>query len=237
MKVTTLSMLREQDFGIYEGKPFSARYDDSRKAANTKEKSDVHREGQDHGGVESKESMGKRAKAFNDEHLVPAIQRSKDNTSAIAVVSHGIFLGHIWRAFLRLLPHNSVTLSPGLAVGGGVGGTTLEHLGGWSNTGYLELILQRVEAASVDRCQPDDVDQTILSSGPTSTKHGEAISPQDSLADVKVTIKTINGRGHLTSLKRTRGGVGSSKLDEGQKTIESFFKKRKCDEVRSKSND
>ena len=40
-------------------------------------------------------------------------------------------------------------------------------------------------------------------------------------------IKVINGRGHLQGLKRTGGGVGSARHDDGQKSIETFFKRRR----------
>jgi hypothetical protein len=38
---------------------------------------------------------------------------------------------------------------------------------------------------------------------------------------------TVNGKDHLKGLKRTGGGVGSSRHDASQKGIESFFKRRK----------
>lgn len=38
-------------------------------------------------------------------------------------------------------------------------------------------------------------------------------------------IQTVNGKDHLKGLKRTGGGVGSSQFDEGQRKIETFFKK------------
>ncbi|KAL6710868.1 hypothetical protein ACN47E_007925 [Coniothyrium glycines] len=42
-------------------------------------------------------------------------------------------------------------------------------------------------------------------------------------------IRTINGKDHLLGLKRTGGGVGSSRHDASQKSIETFFKRRKVD--------
>ncbi len=227
MRVTKLPTLREQDFGIYEGKPFSARHDKSKQSVDGDKGAQIKRQDQERENVESKESMGRRAKAFIDEHLVPIIkQKVDDDTSNIAVVSHGIFLSHLWRGFLRLLPVNSVALSPNLALEGGRG-ITLEYIGGWSNTGYLELTLRRAEAASVDQRQPGDIGQPTLPGRSTPPSPNKATTTEESLDGIKVTIVTINGKDHLAGLKRTRGGVGSSKQEDGQTTIDVFFKKRK----------
>jgi phage baseplate assembly protein gpV len=43
------------------------------------------------------------------------------------------------------------------------------------------------------------------------------------------TILAINGKDHLKGLKRTGGGVGSSRHDTSQKSIETFFKRRKVE--------
>lgn len=64
----------------------------------------------------------------------------------------------------------------------------------WSNTGYLEL------------------DLFLVSPDP---------GPGPSL---RITALIYNGREHLKSLKRTRGGVGSSKYDPKQRKLDSFFK-------------
>ena len=52
-----------------------------------------------------------------------------------------------------------------------------------------------------------------------------AAVPYASLAGFTMLINTVNGKDHLKHLKRTGGGVGSSKFDDKQKTIESFFKR------------
>lgn len=41
---------------------------------------------------------------------------------------------------------------------------------------------------------------------------------------LRITALTYNGREHLKGLKRTRGGVGSSKHDPKQRKLDSFFK-------------
>ena len=116
----------------------------------------------------------------------------------VALVSHGIILSHLWRCLLKLFGKGTVTLAPGLSLRSG-SVTPLEYLGGWSNTGYLEL----------------DVEAPV-ESGPQEAR----------VPDLKMVIKAVNGKEHLTGLKRTRG-VGSSQHDEGQKKIETFFKKAK----------
>lgn len=221
--VIALPVLREQDFGYYEGKPFSARTQDSNKSGKENHRLQ-HLDDPDYKDMESKESMAARASEYLQQYIVPIIHGQADQ-SAIAIVSHGIMLSHLWRSFLKLLPKNSVALSPGLSVGTS-GVTPLEYLGGWSNTGYLELNIQRKEAASED----------YVSLTPTPTPAHASLEVDNvaltPLADIDLsgftaTIITVNGKEHLKGLKRTRGGVGSSRHDEGQKTMESFFKKQK----------
>ncbi|KAL9576858.1 MAG: hypothetical protein Q9212_006761 [Teloschistes hypoglaucus] len=189
--------LREQDFGFYEGKPFYARQYGSKKSGKDNHRSE-HREDPDFKDVESKESMAARTTSFIDEYLKPLlIAESAEQQRAVAIVSHGNLLSHLWRSILGMFGTNrtTVALAAGVSIGNG-GVTPLEYLGGWSNTGYLEL------------------DMTMV-----SVK--EEASPRN-----KIIIKTVNGKDHLKGLKRARG-VGSSQYDEGQKKIESFFKKTK----------
>lgn len=216
LTVRQLPVLREQDFGFYEGKPFYARQQSSRKSGK-----DTHRsQHQDEPGfhnVESKESMTARTNAFVAEHLRPLILRdSSEHQSIIAIVSHGIILSHLWRSILGLFAKSTVALAPGLSVGGD-NGTSLEHLGGWSNTGFLELDIS---------FSPPDTASTVHEMKAAAAKANEAdtnVLPPN----FKMLIKAVNGKDHLKGLKRARG-VGSSRYDEGQKKIESFFKKTKA---------
>ena len=216
--MTTLKVLREQDFGFYEGKPLYARSRDSSKSGKDNHRSQ-HQDDPDFQDVESKESMDSRMNTFLRDHLVPLLHNEKrEKKEVVAIVSHGIILSHLWRCFLKLLPKNSVTLSPRLSVGTG-GVTALEYLGGWSNTGYLELDVQKKwpatnNAAKASRSLPCSSESPSIDDGSTPTLH-----------EYKVIVKTVNGKEHLQGLKRTRV-VGSSKYDEGQKSIESFFKKQ-----------
>ena len=218
LEVTALKVLREQDFGYYEGKPFYARSQDSSKSGKDSDRAQ-HQDDPDFKDVESKESMAARMNDFLRDHLLPIIYKEGAKEKAVAIVSHGIILSHLWKSFLKLLPKDSVSLSPEISIGSGRV-TPLEYLGGWSNTGYLELDLSRrsQEATSND----------ILGSTPSqSSKMDSSSSASLSLASHKVIIKTVNGKAHLQGLKRTKGGVGSAKFDEDQKSIDSFFKKRK----------
>ena len=219
LRVTELTVLREQDFGYYEGKPFYARPRESSKSGKEHHRSQ-HQDDPDFKDVESKESMDRRMNDFLRDHLVPIIHEegwTKEKT--VAIVSHGIILSHLWRCLLKTLPKDSVTLSPGVSIGSG-GVTPLEYLGGWSNTGYLELDLHtRSPARAHNKARPTSPSQSPKLSSPSSF--------DKSLSGYYVSIKTVNGKAHLQGLKRTKGGVGSAKFDEGQKSIESFFKKRK----------
>jgi hypothetical protein len=129
--VVMLPVLAEQDFGSYEGKKFYEQPAESNRQA--------HNDVEGFVDVESKESLARRADSFLDEHLLPIILGVTVHTQqVIAVVSHGIMLSALWKRLLLRLPLHSVTLSTEHAV---PHRPSLEHLGGWSNTGYLELYM------------------------------------------------------------------------------------------------
>lgn len=203
-------MLREQDFGSCEGKSFSAR----QRATGVESKEDYisqHRQDPEFKDVESKESMDARMDSFVMEHLVPllTIEGSKAEVT-FAIISHGIILNHLWKSFRKLVPRANVASFPGMEVRGG-----LEYLGGWSNTGYLELDIQRVSTDS-----PLKLSGNIQTMPPSPDK--DKTLP---LLPLRMVVKAVNSTDHLKNLKRTRGGVGSAKFDDGQKKIDSFFKR------------
>ena len=252
----------EQDFGDLEGKKWS----------------EIRTELQNKPGyvpVETKEAMGQRADTFLDEYLLPLFDGANGGTDpVIAIVSHGVFLSTLWKRLLRRLPAKSISLSPGLQ---STARPLLGHLGGWSNTGYLELHMARDEtgkssisadAVPSPTSKPDmsqlvesypadiigavDALQVVqqeatgsdgTSSAPThDTAQVVDITPAVSAAPIPLTprtsgpriargwtttVLTVNGKDHLKGLKRTGGGVGSSRHDVSQKGIESFFKRRK----------
>ena len=219
LQVTALTVLREQDFGFYEGRPFHARSKDSNQSGKENHRSH-HQDDPDFKDVESKESMALRMSSFLQNYLVPAIlSEPMEHNNDIVIVSHGIILSQLWKCFLKLIAKNSITLSPGLSVGTGAA-TPLEYLGGWSNTGYLELKILKKEATAMS----DVATPTIPPSTPDPLNADSHAFPP--LYQYRVIIETVNGKEHLKGLKRTRG-VSSSKFEESQKSIDSFFKKRK----------
>ena len=216
--VLQLEILREQDFGFYEGKPFYARPRTSDKSGKEDHRLQ-HQNDADFKDVESKESMSSRTDLIVVQHLIPILTNGSDEEdTTVVLVSHGIILNHLWRSILKRFSQNSVALLPGLSVSGG-GSTPLEYLGGWSNTGYLELEIVKKSSELLE--------------GSTTFSTGPSAAPKEPAADIvllqayKMTIKVVNGKEHLTGLNRTRN-VGSSQHDEGQRNIESFFKKRKA---------
>ncbi|KAI4944800.1 hypothetical protein J4E91_008487 [Alternaria rosae] len=243
--VVQLRALMEQDFGSKEGKKFYDRLDNKDTPGFVE--------------VESKDTMAHRADAFLDEHLLPLLgEVSEDADTVVAIVSHGIFLSTLWKRLLLRLPRQSVALSPKLQA---TARPSLEHLGGWSNTGYLELYVTRAEpsdhstSADVRAAPTPEPSSSPVEMSATDQGLGEVKVPQavvgrgqhDSEAPIRVpgqaspaiaprlaegwsaTILAINGKDHLRSLKRTGGGIGSSRHDASQKSIETFFKRLKVE--------
>lgn len=208
--------------------------------------------------------MKLRCARFIDAYLIPILLEEEEG-QVVVIVAHGIILSHLWRGILGRFRESNVSVSSDIT--GVAAGFSLQHLGGWSNTGYLELVVtdaasvisttsplkrklsEGVEVGDVVPAVPDQMsnvvqpvavadDQTPRSSSPrtppptTPTKPlpsspQEPLSPTTILSSKKLSIKAINSLTHLTGLKKTRGGIGSLKHDDSQKTISSFFKKRK----------
>lgn len=229
LTVTQIPLLREQDFGFYEGKPFYARSKSINKSGKDAHR-EQHRDDPDFKDVESKESMGTRMDTFLDQQLLPILRdESQALENTIAIVSHGIILSVLWRCLLKRFAPRTVSLAPGLSADGG-GVTLLEYLGGWSNTGYLELDIRPrdmpVDGQMSTRAFPaSDNNVEIVEKVPGNQQSDFTTSA--TFTGHKMVIRAVNGKEHLKALKRTGGGVGSSKFDEGQKSIETFFKKRK----------
>ncbi|KAI9665791.1 MAG: hypothetical protein M1821_003725 [Bathelium mastoideum] len=270
IEIVPCRALIEQDFGFYEGKSFYNRPRDS----NLTGKQAHQKEYENEPGFvppESKESMARRADSFLDEHLLPLLQEERSSTEYIvAVVSHGMLLSSLWRCLLRRLPAKSVTIAPEVLASKSF--VDLEHLGGWSNTGFLELSIAQKSSALVheaaedlaqvspelsnagceaasevepsEQVAPNTVGNTLVNDEvhtrtDTKTELGTVAVPRASeptasleqrsnmLSEWAITIMTVNGKTHLKGIKRTGGGVGSAKFQEDQKTIETFFKRRK----------
>ncbi len=259
-ETTKLQLLREQDFGFYEGKKFFERPREGNKSGKDAHL-EAHRDEPGFVDVESKESMRIRVESFIDAHLVQLMHGVEEDKS-VAVVAHGIILSHLWRAILRRF-HLFVTVASGVQAT--APGFSLEYLGGWSNTGYLDLEVKKRAGRSNSNIESDGAatPTTISSSSrvwtapdpvlpdgsaaedttcqgsfappqkpamSSSIAIGPSIAPSPrGLQELHLVVKAVNSQEHLRGLKKTRGGVGSLKHDPNQKTVDSFFKKRKLE--------
>lgn len=201
--------------------------------------------------MESKESMAKRADHFLDHHLLPLLNfDSASREHTVAIVSHGILLSNLWRRLLLRLPRRSLTIAA--EVTAARGDIVLEHLGGWSNTGFLQLTIRRDDLTSSDlkdksttQDESSNVEADKSSSDPSLIIETTALTanPQkdpDIKSDLPLSSKAkemldgystrilaIDSKQHLAGLKRQRGGIGRSAHDESQKKLDGFFKKQR----------
>ncbi|KAF2093300.1 PGAM-domain-containing protein [Rhizodiscina lignyota] len=224
-RVKPVPELIEQDFGYYEGKNWTHmpskggkhdRYEQHRAQPGFKE-------------PESVDSMAARMDSFLSDHLFPLLREDTTAEDAcVAIVSHGLAMPVMWQQMILHLPFKSLTAADHLIEARGT--IVVDRLGGWSNTGYLELDLQRT---MTDKFYPgaEAYAEFIVDGGDKdgtcSTSDDVVAKPKRSIHQFTVTITAINSVEHLKGLKRTGGGVGSSKHDEAQKTIDTFFKRRR----------
>lgn len=213
-------LLREQDFGSFELLPWNPKdpsfvppnpLDDNFKP---KEPADV---------------MSKRADDFLDDFIWPLLAIDQQDEQTTAIVSHGLFLAALWRALLVRFGRNSVIVGPD--AGPIAHGRPLEHLGAWTNTGYLELEIT-MQSPTATTLNP--VDSIIASTVPGRARNDESrvtadaehsgVTPTSDKLAATMKILRVNSRSHLSNLKRTRW-VGSSAADDRQQKLETFFKK------------
>lgn len=249
--IMSLSILREKDFGSYEGRPYHTMPRASKRSGRMNRSGPVD--------VESKESLARRMDLYLEEHLLPIMRSSgSENKHVVAVVAHGVVLSTLWRRLLVRLPPTSVRCHPELlAVRKTI---NLEHLGGYSNTGYLELDLQSHDHETLPRLRGGTVEMSVDDSlalqhrveeqplNAVNVRHmvgletmpdvcgDKATDNTDTVVSVvlnavvsgwSATIMVINGQRHLKDLKRARGGLGSARHDEEQTKIDAFFKRRR----------
>lgn len=255
--VAQVKELAEQDFGSLEGVSFMARQPGSKVSGKDTHRT-LHKDDPDFVDVESKDSMIRRVDVFLDEHLLPIVQSTATTSLCVAVVSHGITLSYLWRRLLHRMPARSVTVHPEVA--SKYSGIDLERIGGWSNTGYLELDISytAVVTAATSQTTPvsivpgntppkDDLknvkvpisppplqsasEASVIEASPkTDTVPKAAATPaNNTFVGWTIAVCAVNSKQHLVGLKRTGGGVGSSRHDDKQKTIETFFKRRKLE--------
>jgi broad specificity phosphatase PhoE len=228
LRIEQLAILREQDFGYYEGKPFIAR--PSLSSRSGKEKDREKRSG-DPGfiEVESKDAMAHRMDSFMDEYLLPVLMRSGSTESIVAIVSHGIILSYLWKRLLKRFSAGSVRLASRLSAGEKPG-PMLESLGRWSNTAFLDLEIRKHAPSSKMRKSKASSAMGPRKDAAVASTSARSASPSSSALMLRgwdMTVKSVNNKGHLAGLKRTKGGIGSSKHDSSQKTMDRFLKKQK----------
>ncbi|KAL9115245.1 MAG: hypothetical protein Q9227_001039 [Pyrenula ochraceoflavens] len=196
------ALLREQDFGSKELEHWNSK----RRGQDESAQKSISNGFRD---KESLESMVLRADSFLDEYLGPVLGQNSSIQQNIAIVSHGLFLSALWKRFLLRFGPLSVNIAPTAA--SSMTMRPLEHLPSWSNTGYLELeILPRASAAN----------KTTSLVPIVQTDNAQKVYPQT------MAILKVNSTDHLKSLKRTRGGVGSSAYDIRQQKLDGFFGKK-----------
>jgi broad specificity phosphatase PhoE len=239
---------RYQDFGYYEGKSFQSRSADSKKNGREAHR-DKHKDDEGFVDVESKESMAERADHFLDHHLLPLFNSElATDEHTVAIVSHGILLSNLWRRLLLRSPRKSLMIAP--EVMAARRDITLEHLGGWSNTGYLHIFIRRDEDSKDFEAKPlaksDTPDDTskpylLIPKDAAVSPHTSESKPPEIESDAVsntcaprvldgyyTKILAINDKQHLIGLKRQRGGIGRSAHDESQKKLVGFFKKQRA---------
>jgi broad specificity phosphatase PhoE len=224
LAVVRLPVLREQDFGSYEGQPTSARPKESMGSGTDHHRSiDIH--GPSFKEIESKDAMARRMNNFLNEHLVPLVRNKPGGEPVVIVVSHGLVLGTLWKCLLSRFKPDGVRLGQGLAIKNSP--TSLQHLGGWSNTGYMLLnIGPKPQTTTKTTVIVDGQGRKAFARTKTMQYHHVDLA---SLEDHLMVIKEVNSKDHLQGLKRTGGGVGSSRADESQLKIESYFKKTRVE--------
>ncbi|KAI3533450.1 phosphoglycerate mutase [Colletotrichum abscissum] len=157
--------------------------------------------GERHEGAEDHDSMRVRAERFVDEYLAPLFacveEGASNGTESIIIVAHGIILGVLARVLLAAGNFGSLA----------TGTSDQQQRFSWSNTGYLLIHIKSMPAV-------DAKESAGLRSG----------TQEPRWPHLKLEIVEVNCTEHLRGLKKTRGGIGSAKFDEKQKTLSAFFK-------------
>jgi broad specificity phosphatase PhoE len=185
LDVKQLPVLMEQDFGYLEGKKWS-------------ERSTAAKDMPGFADVESKVSVAGRADSFLDDHLLPLLCRESGSTDeSILIVSHGVFLSTLWKRLLVRLHPRSVSLSPELRT---TARPSLEHLGGWSNTGYLELHMTQSATKDVHFVRtPGTIPPSVSapSQPDLTTAEGESAKVQPPPTTIKDPLTSKEARANL----------------------------------------
>lgn len=161
---------------------------------------------------ETRDAMLVRVNRFIDTHLAPVLEENVAENAAILIVSHGIILNVLINAL--------VTRFPAKELGGNL--TAQSVVSTWSNTGILQA---KVEALADNTGVGEKSATTTISQTTPDQRHSRRLA---------IMIHFANNVDHLSGLRKTRGGIGSSQFDSRQRTMDSFFvktsKKRKSED-------
>jgi hypothetical protein len=208
ISVVQLEHLREQDFGSFECLPWSSKRSENPTQSSPKLEDVGFRP------KETSKAMAKRADIFFDDYILPQLAIDEEQEGVVAVVSHGMILAVLWKSLLGCFGPNTVSLGPEISAK--TRSRQLEHLLGWSNTGYAEI----------------DITRTPALNGVSAASAGDAPVSAENQGTAKLfgwnmVVRNVDSRDHLSNLRRARGGLGSSTYDARQKNVEAYFKKPK----------
>ena len=212
-QVVRSELLLEQDFGSFEMMSWASK--------RAKDAIDPAIPDPNEPGFKPRETptaMTARANQFVEAYLLPLIAaESKDEEDVVAIVSHGLFLQHLWKnVFIRFAP-GSVTVGPEAILP--IPGQSIGDVRKWGNTGYLEVTIGPSTLTLSD----------VKTDGATPAE----TKPINIFSDRGMKVLAVNQSDHILDLKRD--GVGSAPYDFRQQGIKGFFKKRKTDELITES--
>lgn len=152
-----------------------------------------------HVGAETSVAMRARVDAFLETHLLPVLGRAATSGDDDDGSTAVVIVAHgiILGVLFRRLCEH---VAGRLTFDPEVKTDGREVTPSWSNTGYLEATLSSASSPPTDPCD---------------------------WAQVSMSVSRVNATEHLKGLRKTRGGIGSARFDDKQKTIESFFTKKR----------
>ncbi|KIM25784.1 hypothetical protein M408DRAFT_204117 [Serendipita vermifera MAFF 305830] len=209
-------LLREQNFGIAEGKPWAAAPDSSPNAKSEAEQVyyTIHtRHGKFEDG-ESLDDLARRAEEAIDTtvwpHVVEALRPRKSaaandagerpEDAHIVLVSHGLAISELAAALLRRSPPGAES-SPHTR--------NPRSLRGLPNTGWTQVCID-IQPVTPDPATSATVDDTEE-------------APLVQMKIESIYLQSVNNSPHLRHVKRQSGGIGSAAHDEKQRQLREFF--------------
>lgn len=235
-EVVKLEILREKNFGSFEGKSYHDR------VRNTNLRSrEVFQPSHSAACVESfreeesKASMQSRMDRFVDGYLHKVVTTVPDDKTVV-VVAHGIILLHLWRRILSRFSPREVSLATDAAHAP----NGLEYLGTWSNTGFWHLEMKKSSESAralspslfpapvtkVEDCLASDARCVVTQRADENASEALDFAAPTFFAHMSLVIRSVNCTLHLDGFRKSGGGLGNVKHDASQTNLESFFQKR-----------